>query len=96
MTTPEIICEMVRKRAAIGLGKYGVTVDRADITLAQWVRHAQEEMLDGAQYLERVKQEHAEAIEEAFREGFKEGHWAMDIDEEVLWDGSKAKRKLEQ
>lgn len=96
MTTPEIVCEMVLQRASIGRANYGVTVDRKDLTLAQWILHAQEEMLDGAQYLERVKQEHAEAIEEAFREGFKEGHWAMDIDEEVLWDGSKAKRKLEQ
>jgi len=96
MTVPEIICEMVRQRVVRGITKYGVTVDRKDLSIAQWVRHAQEEMLDGAQYLERLKQEHAEAIEEAFREGFREGHWAMDIDEEVLWDGSKSKRKLEQ
>lgn len=94
MTTPEIVCEMVLQRASIGRANYGVTVDRKDLTLAQWILHAQEEMLDGAQYLERVKQEHAVAIESAFREGYCAGHKHRMDDEDVEWSHSESKRRM--
>ena len=60
MTTTERIVQMLEQRAATGLAKYGVTVDRDDLKLADWVRHAQEELLDAAQYLQRVADTHAE------------------------------------
>jgi hypothetical protein len=41
-------------RAAAGLLKYGTDTTRADLTRAQWLRHAQEEALDFAVYLERL------------------------------------------
>ena len=33
--------------------KYGVTMERKDVSKIQWLRHAQEEALDLAIYLER-------------------------------------------
>jgi len=33
--------------------KYGVTMERPDVATVEWLRHAQEEALDLAIYLER-------------------------------------------
>jgi hypothetical protein len=51
----EEIVEMLRSRSDVGLKKYGVSMDRTDLTHADWCLHAIEEMLDGAQYLLQVK-----------------------------------------
>ena len=56
-STTESIVDMIRSRAEVGLEKYGVTVDRTDLSIDEWIQHAIEEMLDGAQYLYRIKQE---------------------------------------
>jgi hypothetical protein len=61
--TTESIVDMIRSRSAVGLDKYGVSVDRTDLTTEQWIQHAIEEMLDGAQYLYRIKQELAKRID---------------------------------
>ena len=61
--TTESIVDMIRSRAAVGLDKYGVSVDRTDLTTDQWIQHAIEEMLDGAQYLYRIKQELAKRLD---------------------------------
>ena len=61
--TTESIVDMIRSRAAVGLDKYGVSMDRTDLTTEQWIQHAIEEMLDGAQYLYRIKQELAKRLD---------------------------------
>ena len=55
-TTEEIV-EMLRSRSEVGLKKYGVSMDRTDLTHGEWCQHAIEEMLDGAQYLLQVKKQ---------------------------------------
>lgn len=55
MTTTDKLCALLRERHEIGLKKYGVTLDRKDLTPEQWIQHAVEEMLDGAGYLMRLK-----------------------------------------
>ena len=45
-----------QKRAEIGQVKYGKTLDREDLTFLQWIQHAQEELMDGILYLEKIKQ----------------------------------------
>jgi hypothetical protein len=42
-------------RSNVGLEKYGTTLDRRDLTLLDWIQHAQEEMMDGILYLEKIK-----------------------------------------
>lgn len=42
-------------RSEMGYKKYGVTLDRTDLLLKDWVLHAQEEMMDGILYLEKIK-----------------------------------------
>ncbi len=45
------------KRAEVGLAKYGVTMERADLSRLDWLTHAQEEARDLAVYLERLIQD---------------------------------------
>jgi len=44
-------------RAEMGFSKYNNTLDRKDISKLGWINHAQEELMDGILYLERLKQE---------------------------------------
>ncbi len=58
-TTPQCkaeatVADMVRNRAAVGLQKYGVTVSDSNLSRRQWLRHAQEEALDFAVYLQKL------------------------------------------
>lgn len=39
-------------RAKVGFRKYGVTTERGDLSLLDWLRHAQEEAMDQVVYLE--------------------------------------------
>ena len=42
------------KRSQVGITKYGVTLDRTDLSLRDWLQHAYEETLDQANYLKRA------------------------------------------
>ena len=57
MTTDTIV-EAVRadllQRSQVGIAKYGVTLDRTDLSLRDWLQHAYEETLDQANYLKRA------------------------------------------
>ena len=44
-------------RAEMGFIKYNNTLDRKDLSKVEWINHAQEELMDGILYLERLKQE---------------------------------------
>lgn len=61
------IVEAVRgkllQRSQVGLNKYGVGLDRGDLTTLDWLRHAQEEALDLAGYLERLIQDETSRIQ---------------------------------
>jgi len=45
------------QRSAVGKEKYGTDLDRKDLTTLEWINHAQEELMDGILYLEKLKQE---------------------------------------
>ena len=45
------------ERSAVGQKKYGVTLDRTDLKVLDWITHAQEELMDGILYLEKLKHE---------------------------------------
>lgn len=47
------ILERIKERADKGMSKYGVPMTREDVSTIEWLRHAQEEALDLAVYLER-------------------------------------------
>ena len=43
-------------RSQVGLAKYGTDLDRKDLSLIEWIQHAQEEQMDSILYLEKIKQ----------------------------------------
>ena len=43
-------------RALMGKAKYGVDLDRTDLTLLEWIEHAKQEHMDAILYLEKIKQ----------------------------------------
>ena len=55
--TERRVCEDIAKRQAVGLRKYGTTVEKNPLTIKQWMQHAYEETLDQAIYLRRAIEE---------------------------------------
>jgi hypothetical protein len=53
----ESVINQFSKRSRVGIDKYGVTLDRTDLSTLEWITHAQEEAMDFCLYLERLKQE---------------------------------------
>lgn len=43
-------------RSKKGKEKYGVDLDRTDLTLLEWIEHAKQEHMDAILYLEKIKQ----------------------------------------
>ena len=56
----EQVIEQIRNRAAVGKNKYGHTLERKDLNLLEWLQHLQEELMDAACYVEKLKEEYAE------------------------------------
>lgn len=51
------VANKLQQRADAGLAKYGVTMERTDLSRLDWLIHAQEEAMDLAVYLEKLIQE---------------------------------------
>ena len=49
------VIEKFRSRSEVGIAKYGTTLDRTDLGVLDWIQHAQEELMDGILYLEKLK-----------------------------------------
>tara|TARA_R110002020_G_scaffold14346_9_gene51043 strand:- start:269 stop:451 length:183 start_codon:yes stop_codon:yes gene_type:complete len=47
---------MIRERAMKGEAKYGTTMERGDLSMQEWLTHLQEELLDGAVYIQKLKE----------------------------------------
>ena len=50
------VIEQFTSRAKAGKAKYGVDLDRTDLTLLEWIEHAKQEHMDAILYLEKIKQ----------------------------------------
>jgi hypothetical protein len=53
-----IVSAIIQKfiaRAKMGKEKYGTDLDREDLKPLDWIQHAQEELMDGILYLEKLK-----------------------------------------
>jgi len=51
------VCEKIQARAAVGKNKYGVTMERSDLSIEQWLKHFQEELMDAIVYTEKLLEE---------------------------------------
>lgn len=56
-TIVESVIEQFKQRSEVGINKYGVTLDRTDLSHLQWMVHFREELQDGLLYLERIIQD---------------------------------------
>jgi hypothetical protein len=43
------------QRSMMGKEKYGTDLDRNDLHVTDWITHAQEELMDGILYLEKLR-----------------------------------------
>ena len=50
------VMKKIYSRSLVGKEKYGVTMQRTDLTTLDWLIHAQEEAMDMAVYLEKLIQ----------------------------------------
>ena len=51
----EKVCDQLVSRSDVGYKKYGVTLDEDVPDLQKWLQHLQEELLDAANYVEKLK-----------------------------------------
>ena len=58
----DAVVVQLRTRAEKGKSKYGTTMERDDLTLMEWLQHLQEELMDAAVYVEKLKGEIGEKI----------------------------------
>jgi len=48
------VCNKILERAKVGKEKYGTTMERKDLSRLEWLKHAQEEAMDLAVYLQKL------------------------------------------
>jgi len=48
------VCKKIQARAEVGKAKYGVTMERNDLHIVEWLTHLQEELMDATVYVERL------------------------------------------
>ena len=53
----ESVIEQFRSRSEVGKKKYGVTLDRDDLSTLEWIDHAIEESMDFILYLHKIKKQ---------------------------------------
>ncbi len=51
------VCDDITERQALGINKYGKTVEQNSASFREWLQHAYEEALDMAIYLKRAIEE---------------------------------------
>ena len=54
-TIVESVVKQFKERSEVGIAKYGVTLDRDDLSTLEWLINLQQEMMDGILYIEKLK-----------------------------------------
>ena len=54
--TEKTVCNKILQRQKVGIKKYGTTLDDNPLSTKQWLTYLQEELMDGALYVERSMQ----------------------------------------
>jgi len=55
-TIVESVIKQFKQRSEVGINKYGVTLDRTDLSTLEWLQHLQEELMDATLYVQKLKQ----------------------------------------
>jgi hypothetical protein len=51
------VVKQYKDRSEVGIKKYGVTLDRKDLSLMDWLNHLQQELMDATLYIEKLKED---------------------------------------
>jgi ferritin len=54
----ETVIQSYKRRSALGIEKYGKTMEREDLSTLEWLQHFQEEMMDATLYVESLKRKY--------------------------------------
>ena len=77
------VIDKIQKRAEAGYKKYGVGLDKDEQSLDTWLNHLQEELMDAANYIEKIR---AVLIEEEKKlSKYPESSWTSDTTDKN-WD----------
>ena len=77
------VIDKIQKRAEAGYKKYGVGLDKDEQSLDTWLNHLQEELMDAANYIEKIR---AVLIEENNKiSKYPESSWTSD-NTDKKWD----------
>lgn len=66
-TKDEVVKQVIKKldsRSSVGYKKYGVTLHDDSPSLYKWLNHLQEELLDAANYIQKLQNESSDLLEE--------------------------------
>lgn len=50
----EAVINEYKTRSEVGIRKYGVTLDREDLAMIDWLVHLQEELMDATLYIQKL------------------------------------------
>ena len=50
----DLVCKKIMMRSAKGESKYGVTMEREDLDMLEWLTHLQEELMDATVYVQKL------------------------------------------
>lgn len=53
----ESVINKFKSRSDVGIKKYGVTLDRSDLKVTDWIEHSIQEQMDNILYLTKLKKE---------------------------------------
>ena len=53
----DTVIDKFKGRSDVGIAKYGTTVDRNDLSVLDWLKHLQEELMDATLYIEKLSKE---------------------------------------
>ena len=66
------VVEKFKERSNVGYKKYGVTLHDDEPSLHKWLNHLQEELMDAINYIEKLKMETSNALEEKILKDYEE------------------------
>ena len=66
------VVEKFKERSDVGYKKYGVTLHDDEPSLHKWLNHLQEELMDAINYIEKLKMETSDALEEKILKDYEE------------------------
>ena len=68
----ERVVDKFVSRSDVGYKKYGVTLDEDKSNIFQWINHLQEELMDAVLYLQKLKEESTEELQQTLLDSFNE------------------------